>query len=231
MGEVFTPEQYVQLMLSNLDPKVWTDESVVFFEPSCGHGNIVVPIFFKRLKEFKHIYTKQGFKKPILQAVANCLNTLWAIDICAKNIELTRKRVFEIALNSIKEAGCTIYEANTRQFVAHILCAISWQIHENEALSSLGTAADANQTKLGKDWMKKNGHQPIRFENTWCAHFIEMQKKKIEPIQFQRAKKFLESSIESKNNRGFDEFSFAKELIQAFTLLKRKSKSIEIEVA
>lgn len=230
MGEVFTPEQYVQQMLSSLDSSVWADESVVFFEPSCGHGNIVLPIFLKRVKELKRSYSKQSSPKIILQAVANCLNTLWAIDICAKNVELTRKRIFEGVLNAIK-ADCSLYEPKTREFVAHAICTISWQIHENEALSSLGTASEASLTKLGRDWLRKNDHRPIQFENTWCNHFLEMQKKKTEPIQFQRAIKFVESSIESKNIRGFEEFNFAKELIQGFTVLKRNTKGIEIEVA
>lgn len=231
MGEVFTPEQYVQQMLSSLDENVWCNDNIVFFEPSCGHGNIIVPIFLKRLKELKKSYDKQGSKKSILQAIANSLNTIWAIDICAKNVELTRKRIFECVLNAISTTNGSIYESKVREFVAHTICCISWQIHENETLSSLGTAQDANSTKLGRDWIKKNSHRPIQFESTWCNHFLEVQKRNLEPIQFQRALKFLEASIASKNVRGFEEFNFAKDLLQTFTVIKRKSKSLEIEVA
>jgi len=231
MGEVFTPEHYVQQMFKCLDPGVWSNENIIFFEPSCGHGNIVVSIFLKRIEKLTDAYIKQGSKKPILQAVANSLNTIWAIDICAENVELTRKRIFEIILNTIKNENCSLYEPKTRIFVAHIICALCWQIHENETLSSLGKDIDANLTKLGKDWLKKNSHRPIKFENTWCNYFLEMQKNKIEPIRFQRANRLLEFCIQSKNVRGFDEFNFAKQLIQEFTILKRNFKNSEIEVA
>ncbi|PIU00473.1 MAG: hypothetical protein COT74_05985 [Bdellovibrionales bacterium CG10_big_fil_rev_8_21_14_0_10_45_34] len=162
MGEVFTPEQYVQQLLSTLNSKVWTDETAIFFEPTCGHGNIALPVFMRRVKELKRKFERGGSPKPILVAVANALNTLWAIDICAKNVELTRKRLFEFVLYSLKEEGITLYQARTREFMAHVLCALLWQIHENEALSSIGSASAANQTKVGRDWLKKNAHRPIR---------------------------------------------------------------------
>ncbi len=45
-GEVFTPESCVNQMLDLIgDQKneLWSDEDISFFEPSCGHGNIVIP--------------------------------------------------------------------------------------------------------------------------------------------------------------------------------------------
>lgn len=50
LGEVFTPDEYVNKMLDMLDPKVWADESVSFFEPTCGHGNFVLAIAQRRLR-------------------------------------------------------------------------------------------------------------------------------------------------------------------------------------
>lgn len=123
MGEVFTPEQYVQQLLSTLDSKVWADENVIFFEPTCGHGNIVLPIFTKRVTELKKKYEKSDVPKPILHAVANALNTLWAIDICAKNVELTRKRIFECTLNVVREVKFSLYQVRGQDFIAHVLCA------------------------------------------------------------------------------------------------------------
>ena len=48
LGEVFTPEKYVYQMLDMLDKSVWSSDNVIFFEPTCGHGNFVVAIVQKR---------------------------------------------------------------------------------------------------------------------------------------------------------------------------------------
>ena len=56
MGEVFTPDQYVQQMLALFNDKLWADENAIFFEPSCGHGNIVLPILEKRISIFSRKY-------------------------------------------------------------------------------------------------------------------------------------------------------------------------------
>ena len=50
LGEVFTPLSSVEDMLKLLsDGKkgFWSDENHVFFEPNCGHGNIVIGIYRK----------------------------------------------------------------------------------------------------------------------------------------------------------------------------------------
>ena len=51
LGEVFTPESYVEDMLNILskdNKNIWSDENIIFFEPNCGHGNIVIQIYKKR---------------------------------------------------------------------------------------------------------------------------------------------------------------------------------------
>ena len=97
LGEVFTPDKYVHEMLDMLDSAVWSDTNTVFFEPTCGHGNFVISIIERRLKAFLEKGKKE--KKPKLYALANTLNNLWAIDVDAQNIELCRKRVWELAVN------------------------------------------------------------------------------------------------------------------------------------
>ena len=44
LGEVFTPEKYVQQMLDMLGKLVWTSTDTVFFEPTCGHGILLRPL-------------------------------------------------------------------------------------------------------------------------------------------------------------------------------------------
>lgn len=216
LGEVFTPEQYVQKMLKLFDSKVWTDENVIFFEPSAGHGNIVVPILEKRIASLRQKYVRDGSTKPTLRAIANALNRLWAIDICPLNIELTRKRVFTVVLEHIKDQNPT--NAKTRDFLAHVLCTIAWQITENEALSSLSSESNslsnANKTKSGSVWYRRNQHKRIDFQRDWCEFFRNSQEGNVVPVLFLRALRFVDATLIGSRNRGFEEFSFAREALQ-----------------
>lgn len=230
MGEVFTPEEYVQQMLSLFDAKVWTDENVVFFEPTCGHGNIAMPIFFKRYSELKNKYTKTKQAQPGLRALANALHTLWAIDICSENIELTRKRLFDAAFGILlQETKSGLDNKKVKEFAAHMICTIAWQVHENETLSALGTVECAFKTKLGVDWIKNNDHKPIDFSNGWCNFYKKSEDKKVVPLVFQRAMAFIEEMIEQAKPKKYGEFNFAREIIVNFPkdiLLSKQSNSL-----
>lgn len=227
MGEVFTPEKYVQQLIDTLDSKVWSDESVIFFEPTCGHGNIVVPLFIRRYQELKRKYEKADASKPALHAIANALNTLWAIDICASNVELTRKRLFEFIIHTLNQEKYYLHQARTREFVGHVLCALVKQVHENEALSSIGRETSAHQTRVGRDWVKANGHDPINFQDTWCNYFLAAEKGKVIPIEFKNAISFIESSMSGKGGRTSKDFSFAKEFIQNTHAVKPALRAVE----
>jgi len=48
-GEVYTPINIVDEMLDKLPPFIWTDTSVIYFEPTCGNGNFLVQIALKLL--------------------------------------------------------------------------------------------------------------------------------------------------------------------------------------
>jgi len=228
MGEVFTPEQYVQQMLGMFDEKIWTDENVIFFEPSCGHGNIALPILGKRISALTRKYTKAKIDRPVFYGVANALNTLWAIDICPENIDLTRKRIFDSILRTLEAETYGIHQAKTRNFLTHVLCTLIWQIHENEALSSLSVEANAyaqaSKTKLGADWFKTNKHRQINFKMDWCEHYMQSVNQNIVPIIYQRALRFMEGATEIEKIRGFEEFNFAREVIQ-FATERRNTKT------
>lgn len=130
LGEVFTPEKYVQKMLSMIEDKDWSNDQTVFFEPTCGHGNIVIPIFKRRLDAlFKKAQT-EGKKNSAFYVVANALNTMWAIDIDSENVENCRARLLVISLNFLKEAtgikSNYILIQKNQDFFAHVLCALRW---------------------------------------------------------------------------------------------------------
>lgn len=226
IGEVFTPEKYVQQMLECLDQKIWSDEKVVFFEPSCGHGNIVIPIYKRRLESLykKASSSNQGdkdFEAPYY-AVANALNTLWAIDIDSKNIENCRSRVLLVTLDFLKNKleikSDLKLIAKKRKFFAHVLSAIKWHIGENETLSALSGRANAkaqsNLTKAGSKWFSQNDHHQMNFDFSWVHFFESCEANDTVPIEYERSLRFIDSIISGKF-RGFDDFEFAKVIVQA----------------
>lgn len=216
LGEVFTPEQFVEDMLDLLSKgkrNYWSNEDLIFFEPTCGHGNIVLPIYRRRLEALYKKAENQGTKNPHLYAIANALNTLWAMDIDAENIEHTRSRVLWMTIEFLKEkleidSEVVILQKN-QKFFTHLFCALLWQVQENEALSALTSAVGGMATKVGAKWVRENGHKPVSFESTWTTYFTHCQEQGVVPLHFERAKKFIDGLLVGQI-RGYGEFSFAK---------------------
>jgi len=216
LGEVFTPEQFVEDMLdlvSKGKKNFWNNEDIVFFEPTCGHGNIVQSIYRRRLSALYKKALSNDVKNPHLYAIANAINTLWAIDIDSKNIEHTRSRILWLTFEFLKkeleiESEIVIIQKN-QKFFSHFFCALLWQVHENEALSSLGTERSAYTTKTGAKWLSANKHKSINFDLTWATYFSDCESQKITPLHLERSKRFLDSLL-SGAKRGYSEFEFAK---------------------
>ncbi len=216
-GEVFTPEKYVNQMLDMLDKSIWTDTNVVFFEPTCGHGNFVEAIVERRLNAFFKKAKRQKIKNPHFYTVANTLNNLWAIDIDSHNIKFCRNRVWSLIFNFLWEYEKNILSSesfikNNRVFLAHILCCIEWQIHENEALSCLETDAfkakeAANKTAVSRKWFKKNKHHPINFKMNWCQYFKNCKKKNVIPIEYTKNFRVINSLIDKRKKETTENFS------------------------
>lgn len=217
MGEVFTPEKYVQQMLNLFEPKTWSDESVIFFEPTAGHGNIVVPILEKRIQSLEKKYSRQGLRQVELRAMSNAVNSLWAIDICNLNVQLTRKRILSALVSYYCESRIQLSLPKARDFWAHLLCSIVWQITENEALSALHegnlSKEAAAQTKLGKSWFSKNGCKPIDFSCDWVTFFEDQSSNKSIPAIFLRSLRFFDACLSKPAPNGFEEFDFAKDIL------------------
>lgn len=226
IGEVFTPESYVEEMLDLLSKNkrgIWSDENISFFEPCAGHGNIVLPIYKRRLEAIYKKALPMGIKEATYYAVANSLNTLWAIDIDAQNIEDCRSRVLASTLEFLKlklniESERQLF-ADKKEFFAHILAAIKWHIEVNETLSALSSPdtakANANLTKSGAKWFAHNGHHQIDFNTTWVAFYEECERCDTVPMEFERALRFVEAVVLGKTNRGFEDYQFAKLALKA----------------
>lgn len=222
-GEVFTPERFVDGMLDLLSrgkKNFWANEEVVFFEPTCGHGNIVISIFKRRLDAIFKKAENDDVKNPAFYTVANALNTMWAIDIDSENIMNCRTRLLVLSLEFLKEttgikSDYLLIQKN-QIFFAHVLCALKWQICENEALSALTDSAKApikaKQTRIGGKWFLANGHKELDFDLTWTNYYQTCSKEKTTVLDFERAEKFI-SGILNNSIKGYSEFDFAKFIV------------------
>lgn len=227
LGEVFTPESYAEDMLNLLakDKRgLWSDEEISFFEPCSGHGNIVLPIYKRRLGGIYKKAVAQGLSKANdapYYAVANALNTLWAIDIDSKNIENCRSRVLSATLDFLKSKLGTksdlILLSKKRDFFAHVLSAIKWHIAENETLSALSTKDNAkfsaSLTKSGAKWFSQNGHHPMDFDLTWVNLYESYRTSNTPLFQYERSTRFIDGVL-SGDLSGFEDFKFATAVIE-----------------
>ncbi len=222
LGEVFTPPSSVEDMLKLLSGGkrgFWGDEEKVFFEPNCGHGNIVIAIYQKRLQALYKKAQAQNNKDAVLFAIANAINTLWAIDIDATNVNQCRNRVFMETLVFLQQkTGVSTYDAVIRQhqdFIAHLLCAINWHIQENETLSSLSSAesakANAEKTKSGSQWFAKNGHRPLAFDLSWVDYCQQCKQDNLANFTHQKAVRFISQLLAGNYQHNMD-FPFANDL-------------------
>lgn len=236
LGEVFTPEAYVENMLDLLakDKRgFWSDEEIVFFEPCSGHGNIVLAILKRRLEAIYKKAISGGNREAAFYAVANALNTLWAIDIDSKNVENCRTRVlstiFEFMLEKTGTKNVEALVAKRTEYFIHILAAVRWQISENETLSAISQKSNAKNaaglTRAGAKWFNINGHKRLNFDQTWVAYFETCEKEKVTPLEFERASRFLNAAMVGRI-RGFEEFDFARPIFQSNT-----PKSLPFKVA
>lgn len=223
LGEVFTPEQYVDGMLELLSAgkrNFWNNEELNFFEPTCGHGNIVISIYKRRLEALFKKAENNNQKNPAHYAVSNALNTVWAIDIDSKNIQNCRTRLLVVSMEFLKAKTNlkTDYQLiqKHQNFFAHIISALRWQIHENECLSALAQPTTApyqsRQTRIGAKWFETNKHREIDFDLSWATYFRSCEKEKVAPLDFERSQRFITQLLDG-TVRGFGEFDFAKFII------------------
>lgn len=224
LGEVFTPEKFVEDMLdliSDGKKNYWSSEERVFFEPCCGHGNIVLAIYRRRLDAiYKKVFKEYSHEAPFY-AVANSLDTLWAIDIDEENVNSCRSRVLFYTLEFLREKTkydnyTELVESNIDYF-AHIISAIGWHISVNETLSALsvGTHNKHLNTKTSEVWIKINGAQEVEFSSTWSEFYIECEENDVLSLEYEKSVVLLESILQgrSKNVNHFPYTKILKDLI------------------
>lgn len=81
-GEVFTPEHIVHDMHKLIPEEAWGDPTMIYLEPTCGHGNFVEAAVQKKMDAGLSAY--------------DAVNTVFGMDIMQDNIEECRKRVWDL---------------------------------------------------------------------------------------------------------------------------------------
>lgn len=78
-GEVFTPESLVQEILNTLDQTLFTDPMKTFLEPSCGDGQFLASVLYRKLQNGIDFETALG--------------TIYGVDLMQDNVDLCRERL------------------------------------------------------------------------------------------------------------------------------------------
>lgn len=115
-GEVFTPTNLVNQMLSQFPPDAW-DKSRNWLEPTCGNGAFIVAI----------ITHKIAHGSTLIQA----LNTTFGLDIMADNISECHQRIYaEVVIPYFKSHK--VYGARRDQMLLQSICIIETNIRHTQ---------------------------------------------------------------------------------------------------
>lgn len=89
-GEVFTPPDLINAMLDELEPSIWKNSSLKWFDPACGIGNFPIVIYYRLMNSLtqlsekvrsKHIIEKMLFMNELNAAnVKECKRIFKLID-------------------------------------------------------------------------------------------------------------------------------------------------------
>ena len=78
-GEVFTPTPLVEELLDKVDQTVFVDGERTFLDPSCGDGQILASVLYRKLQNGIDFET--------------ALSTVYGVDLMEDNVELCKERL------------------------------------------------------------------------------------------------------------------------------------------
>jgi type I restriction-modification system DNA methylase subunit len=78
-GEVFTPTLLVEEILDKMDQQLFTDPTKTFLDPSCGDGQFLASVLYRKLLNDIDFET--------------ALSTIYGVDLMQDNVELCRERL------------------------------------------------------------------------------------------------------------------------------------------
>jgi hypothetical protein len=165
-------------MAGKVSDERWKDPEITFFEPTVGHGAILVVMAQKRFECLTALAEEIGSSKPRHMAVALTLDALRGVDASQANVDAARRRLWEAARFWIHQSQATGAKAMEQDFDFLIQAglAITHNIQLREGLASLaprghGSEA-AQQTSVGQAFncdqsLKQKSLRPIDFRKKW----------------------------------------------------------------
>ena len=78
-GEVFTPTPLVEEILDKMDPELFKDPTKTFLDPSCGDGQFLASVLYRKLQNGIDFET--------------ALSTIYGTDLMPDNVDLCRERL------------------------------------------------------------------------------------------------------------------------------------------
>lgn len=115
-GEVFTPDSIVNDMMdlvdSRLNPECSDKEyiSKIILEPSCGDGQFLIRILFRKLERVKMLPVNER-QLHLVKALCSTIG----VDIQKDNVEKARKRLYDVATGKSVETFDLDDKTNTIQ--------------------------------------------------------------------------------------------------------------------
>jgi type I restriction-modification system DNA methylase subunit len=78
-GEVFTPTSEVEKILDGIDPELFKDSTKTFLDNSCGDGQFLASVLYRKLQNDIDFETALG--------------TIYGVDLMQDNVDLCRERL------------------------------------------------------------------------------------------------------------------------------------------
>lgn len=78
-GEVFTPLEEIEIILDQMDQKLFEDENVTFMDPSCGTGRFLKAVIDRKQKNGIDFET--------------ALRTVYGVDLMNDNVEYCKEKL------------------------------------------------------------------------------------------------------------------------------------------
>ena len=78
-GEVFTPTELVEEILDKMDQQLFVDPTKTFLDPSCGDGQFLASVLYRKLQNGTDFETALG--------------TIYGVDLMQDNADLCRERL------------------------------------------------------------------------------------------------------------------------------------------
>ena len=148
-GEVLTAKREVEAMLDLVKNESERIDSR-FLEPVCGDGNFLVAILERKLKTIVLRYKskKADFEVQMLSALAS----IYGIDLLEDNIQIARKRMFEIAYDCYKNNLKTKPDEQFQNIMKFIL---SKNIIQGDSLNGIDKIIFTQWTLVGYQFKRE----------------------------------------------------------------------------